>query len=157
MMKQDRILWIVVAILLIAVVVLLSYIQFFQQKQVVIESAKFNPECQLTAFPCRVQLNSGAIVQLTISPQPVEVMKPLDVRVDLEQIEANRVVAQFNGVGMNMGINRYIFSRHQDGSYRATVTLPICVRNRMDWEAEIQLETDQGIITVPYKFETIKN
>ena len=155
-MKQDKILWIVVGILLFTVVTLLIYVQFFHQSQEIIERAALNPECKEAGFPCRVNLKNGGSVQLTISPQPVEVMKPLDVHVELNQIEAKIVVAQLNGVGMNMGINRYIFNKEQDGSYRATVTLPICVRNRMDWEAEILLETQQGIIIAPYQFETIK-
>ncbi|NOR51144.1 MAG: hypothetical protein GQ470_00855 [Gammaproteobacteria bacterium] len=156
MKRQDKILWTVVGILLISVAALLGYMQFFQQSQEIIERAASNPECQKTEFPCLVKLKSGGSVQLNILPQPVEVMKPLDVRIELNQIKARRVLVQFNGVGMNMGINRYIFNREQDGSYHATVTLPICIRNRMDWEAEIILEVAQGIIVVPYNFETIK-
>jgi len=130
--------------------------QFFQQKQQIIERAAINPECGLSEFPCRVKLNSGGSVQLNISPRPVVVMKPLDVQVELSKVAAKRVVAQFGGVGMNMGINRYIFKQRQDGSYQATVTLPVCIRNRMEWEAEILLETEQGIIVAPFKFETFK-
>lgn len=155
-MMQDKILWSVVGVLLLTVVALLSYLQFFQQNQEVIERAELNPDCQITAFPCTVQLEDSGSVQLNISPQPVEVMKPLDVRVELKNIKAEKVVAQFNGTGMNMGINRYIFNHQPDGGYTANVTLPICVRNRMEWNAEIHLETEQGIVVVPYKFESIK-
>ena len=155
-MRKDKVLWVVVGILLIAVVAILGYAQFFQQNQEIIERAAFNPECRLNKFPCEIKLENGGRVQLDISPQPVEVLKPLDVWVELNQIEVNRIVGQFNGVGMNMGINRYVFKKEFDGSYHATVTLPICVRNRMEWEAEIFLETERGIIVAPYKFETIK-
>ncbi|HEA26563.1 MAG TPA: hypothetical protein ENH92_05510 [Ectothiorhodospiraceae bacterium] len=156
MIKQDRVLWVVVGILLISVVTLLVYLQFFQQKQEIIERALLNPECQTAGFPCKVKLKGGGSVQLTISPQPVEVMKPLEVRIKLNQVTAKRVSAQFNGVGMNMGMNRYIFNEESNGTFLATVTLPVCIRNRMEWDAEIHLETKQGIIIAPYKFETIK-
>lgn len=155
-MTKDRNLWIVVGILLVTLMTLLIYVQFFHQNQEIIERAALNPECQAVGFPCRVNLKGGGSVQLTISPQPVEVMKPLEVRIKLDQVEANRVVAQFNGVGMNMGMNRYIFNKESDGSFLATVTLPVCIRSRMEWDAEILLETEQGIIVAPYKFETIK-
>ena len=147
MIKQDRFL---------CVVALLGYMQFFQQKQEIIERAEINPQCGLSEFPCSVRLKGGGSVELNISPQPVEVMKPLNVRIVLSQIEVRRVVAQFNGVGMNMGINRYVFKQLQDGSYQATVTLPICIRNRMEWDAEIQLESKQGIIIAPFRFEAFK-
>lgn len=156
MIKQDRVLWIVVGILLIAVVALLVYLQFFQQRQEIIERAELNLKCQTAGFPCSVNLKGGGSVQLTISPQPVEVMKPLTVHIKLNQITVKRVSAQFNGVGMNMGMNRYIFNKESDGSFMATVTLPVCIRNRMEWDAEVSLETEQGIIIAPYKFETIK-
>jgi hypothetical protein len=156
MMKQDRILWFVVAVLLISVVVLLSYIQFFKQSQEMVERVDLNPACQPSQLPCETKLHNGGDVQFDISPQPVEVMKPLDVRVELKHIKPQRVVAQFNGVGMNMGMNRYIFKKSKEGSYHATVTLPVCVRDRMDWEAEIFLETERGTIIVPFKFEAIK-
>ena len=155
-MKQDKILWIVVGILLFTAVTLLIYVQFFHQSQEIIERATLNPECNKAEFPCSVNLKNGGSVQLTISPQPVEVMKPLKVQIKLNRVEVKRVVAQFNGVGMNMGMNRYIFSKESDGSFLATVTLPVCIRNRMEWDAEIHLETDRGIIIAPYKFETIK-
>lgn len=156
MIKQDRILWVVVGILLITVVTLLIYVQFFHQSQEIIERAALNPECRAAGFPCRVKLKGGGSVQLTISPQPVEVMKPLKVQIKFNRVEVKRVVAQFNGVGMNMGMNRYIFSKESDGTFLATVTLPVCIRSRMEWIAEILLETEKGIIVVPYKFETIK-
>jgi len=155
-MKQDKILWSIVGILLFIVVTLLLYMQFFHQNREIIERAALNLECKESGFPCMVNLNNGGSVQLTISPQPIEVMKPLKVQIKLNRVEVKRVVAQFNGVGMNMGMNRYIFSKESDGNFLATVTLPVCIRNRMEWDAEIHLETEQGIIIAPYKFETIK-
>ncbi|MDH3354100.1 MAG: hypothetical protein OEL79_02660 [Chromatiales bacterium] len=156
MIKQDRLLWSIVGILLIAVVALLSYMQFIQKKQQIIEQAEINSECGLSQFPCVVKLKDGGSVQLDISPQPVEVLKPINIRIVLNNIDVNRVVGQFNGVGMNMGINRYIFKQKQDGSYHATVTLPVCVRNRMEWDAQISLETEQGVIIAPFRFEAFR-
>ncbi len=149
-------LWTVAGVLLLTVAVLLGYRQFFRQNQIIVEYAALNSQCRLTEFPCTVRLMSGGRVQLNISPQPVEVMKPLEVRVALENIKARSVIVQFNGVGMNMGVNRYIFNQEQDGSYRAQVTLPICIRNRMEWMAEVYLETGQGTIVFPYRFVSIK-
>ncbi len=156
MKKQDKILWAVVGALFITTAALLVYMQFFHQNQDIIERTALNPECQKNQFPCLVQLKSGGSIQFTISPQPVEVMKPFTVHIKLKQIEAKRVIAQFNGVGMNMGMNRYVFTKALDGNFIATVTLPVCIRDRMEWDAELYLETDQGIIIATYRFETIK-
>ena len=57
---------------------------------------------------------------------------------------------------MNMGFNRSKLKTVAAGKFSGNIILPVCVRNRMEWEANVMLETDAGIIVAPFRFETVK-
>jgi len=67
-----------------------------------------------------------------------QVMKPF--RLDLAAADAVEAYASFGMQGMEMGLNRYRLLKQPDGSWRANVTLPVCVRGRSDWMLELEIE-----------------
>ncbi len=78
----------------------------------------------------------------------------LDVTITGEEVDS--VEVDFAGVSMNMGFNRTHLEATDEGKFSGTITLPVCVRNRMDWEADVMLQTDMGIIVAPFRFETVR-
>lgn len=67
-------------------------------------------------------------VQAMMAPK---VMHAFEMRVTVPR--ASSVQASFDMKSMQMGINRYRFQQHPDGSWRAKITLPVCVDGRSDW------------------------
>lgn len=115
-----------------------------------------DPACDLHRGACRVTLPSGGSLSFSLTPRPIPVITPLEVHVELEGANADRVSVDFAGVSMNMGFNRPglepvagAAGRHFSGQ----ATLPVCVTGRMTWQATVLVESGAQRIAVPYRFE----
>lgn len=115
-----------------------------------------DPACDLHRGACRVTLPSGGSLSFSLTPHPIPVITPLEVHVELEGANADRVSVDFAGVSMNMGFNRPglepvagATGRHFSGQ----ATLPVCVTGRMTWQATVLVESGAQRIAVPYRFE----
>ncbi|PVV21775.1 MAG: hypothetical protein B6D78_06785 [gamma proteobacterium symbiont of Ctena orbiculata] len=119
-------------------------------------TASVDPACDLRANGCTTQLNGGGSVTFSIQPRDIPVVKPLALRVDLAGIEAKSIAVDFSGVDMNMGFNRTQLSAQGDGVFSGKGMLPVCVWDAMEWEARVLIDTSQGLISVPYRFITVR-
>jgi len=84
------------------------------------------------------------------------VLQPLTLRVEAPGLGADAVVVDFAGVDMNMGLNRFELKPTGDGVFSGTGLLPVCIRNRMLWQATVYAEADRGLIAAPFRFETVR-
>lgn len=116
--------------------------------------APLDPACDLRTGPCRAAFPQGGMVRLGIEPREIPVMRPLKLRVEVAGLEPDGVEVDFAGVDMNMGFNRVRLARTAPGRFEGEAMLPVCVRDRMDWEALVLLETVDGRLGAPFRFET---
>jgi hypothetical protein len=84
------------------------------------------------------------------------VVQPLQLQVELTGLEAKRVQVDFSGVDMNMGFNRPNLEHQGGGRFAGEARLPVCVRDAMEWEARVLIQTDAGLISAPFRFITVK-
>jgi hypothetical protein len=119
-------------------------------------AAVVDPSCDLRAGPCTSTLPGGASVTFSIEPRSIPVVRPLQFEVDLQGLEAKGVQIDFSGVDMNMGFNRPTLQEQAPGHYTGEGRLPVCVRDAMEWEARVLIETDDGLVSAPYRFITVK-
>ena len=154
--KGNHLLWIFVGVLLIAVCAVALYkaqpILFPEVSQ----SAEVDPDCDLRAGPCVSRLDDGARVSFAIEPREIPVVKPLQLRVSVEGLQADGVQVDFAGVDMNMGFNRATLNAQGQGEFQGDGMLPVCVRDAMEWEAKVLISTEQGLVSVPYRFITVR-
>ncbi len=154
--KIGNSLWVIVAILVLAMLV------FFGDKfKAVLEpnaktTVALDKSCDLRKGACTSLLPNGEKVSLSISPANIPLLLPLSFHVKTEGIDASHVQVDIVGIGMDMGFNRTKLLGDDKIHYDGKVILPICSRSRMDWEARILLETDKGVIMVPFSFHTDK-
>lgn len=87
----------------------------------------------------------GQPAQLRFIERPTT-MQPF--KIELHTADANRVSAEFQMVGMDMGVNRYNFRAASPGLFRAAITLPVCVSGRRDWK--MFLAIDDVLYMVPF-------
>ncbi|MGB5835099.1 MAG: hypothetical protein WBG92_24370 [Thiohalocapsa sp.] len=151
-------LWVLVAILAfgaISIAVYKAWLLFYPRTA---ERATLNPACDLRLSPCTVRFKSGASVQLDIQPRGIPVMRPLEATVQIDGLPApRRVELDFAGFDMGMGYNRVILHPgDQPGAYAGGGMLPICVRNRMTWQARVLLDLPHGILAAPFRFDTFR-
>jgi len=112
------------------------------------------PGCDLHAAACHAALPDGGQVVLSITPRPIPVVKPLQLEVTVEGIQADRVQVDFAGVEMNMGYNRPTLASIGPGRFAASATLPVCVTGRMIWQATVLLESGRRRLAIPFRFES---
>ncbi|MBA1332522.1 hypothetical protein QQ73_15995 [Candidatus Endoriftia persephone str. Guaymas] len=154
--KKDRVLWLSVGVLLTALVTVVVYKVWpilYPKAQF---SAPLDPGCDLRAGPCVSSLPGGGSISFVIEPREIPLVRPLQLQVTLQGIEAERVEVDFKGVDMNMGFNRPQLSRVAEGRYSGKGILPVCVRDAMEWEATVLVTTDDGLLAAPYRFITVK-
>lgn len=109
--------------------------------------------CDLQKTACNAALPGGGSVRLELVPRPVRVVEPMEVRVDLEGVAANRVEIDFAGVGMNMGLNRQPLEKIAPGRFAGRANLPVCITGSMTWEATVLIEVGRMRAAVPFRFD----
>jgi hypothetical protein len=120
-------------------------------------SATLDPSCDLRAGPCTGRLPGGGSVRFHIEPETIPVLRPLVLTVQLDRVEARGVEVDFAGTDMNMGYNRVSLSQAAPSRWRGEGMLPICVREVMRWEATVLVDTDQGLMAAPFRFDTYRS
>ena len=154
--KGNRLLWGIAALLVVAVCAVALYkaqpILFPKAAR----SAQIDPDCDLRAGPCVSRLNDGARISFAIEPREIPVVKPLQLQVSLDGVQADEVQVDFAGVDMNMGFNRVTLNPAEQGVFKGDGMLPVCVRDAMEWEAKVLISTREGLVSVPYRFITVR-
>lgn len=120
-------------------------------------NAVSDPGCDLRAGSCTTALDDGHSVRFSIEPKAIPPLLPLVFRVDTLGFTAQAVNVDLNGIGMHMGLNRVPLSRHSEGYFTGTGSLSVCIRDVMEWEALVTLETEDAQISAPFRFITVKN
>lgn len=113
-------------------------------------------QCDLQRQACTRTLPGGGEITFSIEPRPIPLITPLKLQVKVKGIEAQRVEVDFAGVSMKMGYNRPRLEAVAAGLFSGEGLLPVCIRQRMDWEAQVILHTPGNTISVPYRFVTIR-
>jgi hypothetical protein len=113
-------------------------------------------DCDLRQQGCTAEFADGGRLRLGITPAGIPLVQPLDIEVRLIGIEApTRVEVDFSGLDMDMGYNRFpLDAAGETGLYRGGAMLPVCVRNRMLWEARVILFAPEQIRAAAFRFET---
>lgn len=118
--------------------------------------APLDTSCNLTAGPCTARFPGGGTATLSVEPRGIPPLTLLHLSVDLQGIRAGTVQVDFIGADMAMGYNRPSLTEAGPGIYRGEGMLPICVRDRMAWEARLLIGTPAGFLAAPFRFETAR-
>ena len=97
------------------------------------------PACDLNAQPCAAELPGGGRIELSITPRPIPLVKPLQVSVRLVGVAAEALEIDFAGVSMDMGEHRLRLTADGYGNFSGTTMLPVCVSGRMTWQATLTI------------------
>ena len=115
------------------------------------------PGCDLNTRACAAELPAGGHLELSITPRPIPLVKPLQLIVRLSGMAADKLEIDFAGHSMNMGYNRQALVADGDGGYRGDAMLPVCVTGRMVWQATLLIDSARQKIAIPFLFEAPAN
>lgn len=111
------------------------------------------PGCDLNRQACLAEVPGGGRIELIVTPQPIPVIKPMQVTVSTPGLAARQVELDFAGVAMNMGFNRLTLAASGPDRHTGEATIPVCITGRMTWRATVMVETDRQRIAVPFLFD----
>jgi hypothetical protein len=154
MALSERWLWGAAAGLAVVVAALFVFRMQQSDTQLPVVTAAI-PPCDLQQGPCSVVIEGLGPVTLTIAPRPIPLVEPLAFSVDAGLPDVRSVAVDFSGVDMNMGYNRFVLPAAGSNRYEGEGMLPVCVRNRMTWEAKVMIETTNLMYVVPFRFDTV--
>lgn len=143
--------------ILIIILITVSWYKVNQAKRnTVLAKVEVDKNCDLQKRDCRLELPGGSSVTLSIEPRPIPLVKRFDIRVNTDMRDIEAVAVDFKGTTMNMGPNNVTLKAVQKGSYSGHGMLPVCIRNSMEWQADVYLQSENGIIVAPFVFVTRK-
>ncbi len=153
-MPSNEVLWALTAVLFLALVGAVAYkarTLWFPENAV---SAPVDPQCDLRRGPCTSPLPGGGALTFEITPHDIPLVRPLELNVETQGLNATGAEVDFSGVDMYMGFNRSRLEARSENRFSGSGTLPVCTRTRMEWEARVLLDTADGPLTVPFRFWT---
>ena len=116
--------------------------------------APLDPHCDLRRGPCTSSLPGGGVLTFEITPHDIPLVQPLELKVETRGVSATAAEVDFSGVEMYMGFNRPTLQAQAQNRFSGSGILPVCTRNRMEWEARVLLDTADGRLAAPFRFWT---
>ena len=113
-------------------------------------------ECNLATGPCTARFGATGAIRLAMSPQPLRAAAPMQLAINAEGIGARRVLVDFTGADMNMGLTRVELSERGSGHFAGEATLPVCVSRRMTWRARVSASAADGVYYAEFLFDTVR-
>ena len=153
-MSTQRLLWGLLTLLLLVIPVVVAVKLRSGGEALPVLTGTADARCDLRAGPCTAGFPGGGTVTLDIEPRGLPLAQPLVLRVVVRGLEASAVAVDFVGTDMYMGYSRPVLAADGAGRFSGAGMLPVCVRQRMQWEARVLLTTPLGLLAAPFRFET---
>jgi hypothetical protein len=162
-MEKKTLLMLFASVFLMLMLLAAAYykVQLSKTKsQNIIFQAEPDLNCDLQKSVCRVSIPGDGEISFSIEPRPIPLVTRINLNVGIKSIKAEAVSVDFQGTSMNMGPNNVAlkseFMGEGHSSFQGTGMLPVCIRNSMQWKAQVYVQTDEGIIVAPFIFVTHK-
>ena len=119
--------------------------------------AVMSDDCDLHQSDCTAVFSDGRKATLSLSPKNLPLLKPIQIKVQLEGFDAKDMQFNIIGLNMDMGVNRNTLTPSPQKAFTGTMILPTCSNQRMTWEAQaIITDADDKIVIAPFQFYTDK-
>ncbi len=117
---------------------------------------KQSKNCNLHNSSCLVKLKDGSIMELSIEPQSIPLMKPIELTVKTKNIATDTLKLKIFATNMNMGLIVKTLKKISKGIYKGSVTLPTCIVGGMIWNANIIANKPNKSVGAIFEFKTAK-
>ncbi len=107
-------------------------------------------ECRLGDENCKI-IVAGHRLELFIEGE-VKALKPFVVHIVDKDNVIEQAKVRFEMKAMDMGLNQYVFKKHDDG-WQANVVIPICTTGRRDWLVELDININAGLKRIVFNIE----
>lgn len=146
--------WILIGLTLLVLVALVlgrDIIEELQQE----DSINLPPlPCDLHTGAC-VASRGNQLLQLKLTPGPLQSLKPLTIEVRLQNLPARQVMLDLQGVEMYMGLNQTQLTQDPERPdiWTGTTELAVCTTGEMTWRASIYVDTPEALYSTAFDFD----
>ena len=110
--------------------------------------------CHLEQDSCQARDSQGHHIQLSLAPRPVPVMETVQVQVQANGFSTIKS-AKLTITGLNMFMGyQYVDLQLEQGTWQGSFTLPICTQRHMQWQAQLDIQTDTHHFRALFPFDT---
>ena len=150
-MKLSQVIWV---LLLVALLGYLGWLgrTLLQAQSLDIDILPNAAPCDVRTSPCIAYRDQMEIL-FAIDSTTLDSSHPIDLRVELKGLNADKVEVELQGRDMFMGQNTYKLIQHEDGSYRAEGRLPVCTTDLMTWRATVRVNEGQKLTGGTFDFD----
>nr|WP_298376626.1 hypothetical protein [uncultured Halomonas sp.] len=147
---DDRVHFPLRQVLMIATLIIIAFATWYVLDETLRSSGKdiawypAKTSCDLHRSGCDVQLGEHGKLRLALERNKIVPLEPLAIDVRLQDIEAERVLVEFEGRGMDMGLNRFVLEAIGDGHFRGLGQFGVCTREVMPWRIRVLIEGAKG-------------
>jgi len=113
--------------------------------------------CQINKSECVVDIGKNRVLKLSISPLGIPQTQPLLIEVFLQGVEAEEVSVNFEGVEINHHLLPYTLTKQSKNHFKGKGFISLCSLRKMNWLANIIVNSDDETLKVSFPFETVKN
>ncbi|WP_147436931.1 hypothetical protein [Alkalispirillum mobile] len=156
-MSINQILTVVLMALILALLIVLGWRGPSLLQPSVGDEAEVVGDCDLHSGACEAQWDDGTHLTFQITPRPIRMQTRLQLEAEVSgPLAPDRVQVDFQGLEMYMGYNRPELEAQGD-RWHSEGILPLCVTDRMTWEATVMLhrgEDEEAVRTARFRFET---
>lgn len=154
-MERRTLLMLIASTILMVTLLIAGYYKVeLAKKNTILVRVEPDKSCDLQKEACRLKLPDGGEITLDIEPRPIPLVKIFKIIVKTSNINAEAVSVDFKGTTMNMGPNNVKLEAQQAEIYAGQGMLPVCIRNSMEWQADVYVQTKEGIFVAPFIFVT---
>jgi len=157
-MEKRTSLMLAISGLLIIILLLVGYYKVeIARKNTILARIDPDKSCDLQKTACTLLLPGDGKVTLNIQPKPIPLVQNFSIQVNTQAINTELVSVDFKGTSMNMGPNNVTLKASSANKFSGTGMLPVCIRNSMQWQADVYIQTSDGIVVAPFIFTTRKH
>jgi len=112
--------------------------------------------CDLHLESCFSYFDHNKKLSFSINPKPIPVLKPLELEVQLFNLQASKVKVEIKGLNMDMGSNFSLLKSKGKSIFKGEIILPSCMMETMQWQTKITITTEKETLQSQFYFSTKK-
>ncbi|NNJ91036.1 MAG: hypothetical protein HKP55_05125 [Gammaproteobacteria bacterium] len=151
--NKQKLSVVVMAAFLIVPVIIFAFFVWRETTLDAVETGVVDSTCDVHNATCEARFNHGGRLLFSMNPRPIKPLTQLELQVQLSNMNAQQVLVDFQGIGIDMGFYRPELKRDNDGFFSGQASLSVCTLDKMLWQATVIVKSEKGVMIAPFRFE----
>jgi hypothetical protein len=151
--NKQKLSVVVMAAFLIVPVIVFAFFVWRETTLDAVETGVVDSTCDVHNATCEARFNNGGSLLFSMNPRPIKPLTQLELQVQLSNMNAQQVLVDFQGIGIDMGFYRPELKSNNDSLFSGQASLSVCTLDKMLWQATVIVKSEKGVMIAPFRFE----